>query len=516
MKKENNNKNDESSKKYEYIMRNISSLNNEIADKKDEIERIKNQIKKQKNEYNQGLQQYIAFNNNIISTETELEKYYKINNKIKREYTLVLSSFDNKFVSKIRDYTNVPDDDVCNLLLTFFGFKYSMTYPFLLQITKNPEDWKELFELGINKNYTNEDISTISDLLTKIKKKPNHPYDILIEIIKQKIKECDINKAINKLLNAIEQMQLNKNKIFLSLKTIEMVILQNYSIYKGIVQNIKGIYNLFEKFNKLKSFNDLNQNDSTNIKEHLIEDLSSSIKSFKKINFKEMYGTFDNAISLTIRSEFSDEISSISLSTDKMQTSYNFYKNSNHHNSNQTYLENSKNNSTVMDKKDNKELINIKEKETIMQVPTKKFCGYKNLSKPIASKSAGKPKSSPYFNQDENDEIEYFNSEENQPIINRNPFTHNFPIKKIEFSNIPNNDMYLNTSNTFEIQEYNTNPKGNINYILPMNTINIKPSKFFEKNPSIINKTIKSQSKKNNVIQYESTVDIGKCCTACT
>lgn len=524
MKKENNNKNDESSLKYEYIARSISSLSNEVKDKKDEIEIIKNQIKKHKNEYSQGLQQYITLNNNIIATETELEKYYKCKNKIKRQYTLILSSFDKKIVSRIRDYTNIPDDDLCNLLLTFFGFNYSITYPFLLQITKTVEDWKELFKISINKNYTIEDISIISDLMKKIKQKPNYPYDILIEIIGQKIKECDINIKINNLLNEIEEIQLNKNKIFLSLKTIEMLILQNHSIYKGMVKYIKGIYNLFEKFNKFKSFNDSNQNDddTTKIKQNLIEDLTASIKTFKKINFKEIYTPFDNVTSLTIRSEFSDELSSISLSTDKMQTSYSFYKNNHQNNSsNQTYLENSKNNSILRDKKENKEnkkseLADNKKEETTIPLSTKKFCKYKNLSKPITSKSAAKPKSSSYFKQDENDEIEYLNSEENQLIINNNPFTHNFPFTKIEFSKISNNDIYLNTNNTFEIQEYNANSKGNINYISPMNAINIKPSKFFEENPIKINPTIKPQTKKNHVIQYENTVDIDKCCTACT
>ena len=77
-----------------------------------------------------------------------------------------------------------------------------------------------------------------------------------------------------------------------------------------MVKYIKEIYNLFEKFNKFKSFNDSNQNDddTTKIKQNLIEDLTASIRTFKKINFKEIYTPFDNVTLLTIRSEFSESL----------------------------------------------------------------------------------------------------------------------------------------------------------------------------------------------------------------
>ena len=103
--------------------------------------------------------------------------------------------------------------------------------------------------------------------------------------------------------------------------------------------------------------------------------------------------------------------------------------------------------------------------------------------------------------------MENLYSEESQDIITNND--NQILFTKLDFANNERSAIYTNTNTTFDIQEHN---KGNINYISPLNTLSIKPSKFSEKSSSVKSE----KSKRVNTIIYEKNVNIDKCCTACT
>lgn len=467
---------------YEYVYKYISTLSNEIKERKDEIEILKNQIKQQKKEYNQGLQHYISLNSNLITTENELEKYYNKISKIKKEYIIQLFSINKVILKKLKDPTNIPNFKICRIILFFLGYKYNTDYSLLQKVNKNLDDWKELIHLGINRKFNIVEKNTLIRYLKDINTHIIHPYDILIKIIELKISELELDEKTNILNNSIEQIRDNKNKIFIFLKNIEILILQNHSLYQGMITYIKGVYSLFEKFNRYKQID--NSKENTELKEKLFNDLLKSIREFKLHKFKETFFNSDTT-SLTIRSDFSDEISSLSITIDKFQ------------------LANSSSNTKETFKPS---LVVQTPKKPKQNYPSTKFYSHKNLSKPISSKSATKPTKISNMKKEINDEMENLYSEESQDIITNND--NQILFTKLDFNN-ERGSIYTNTNTTFDIQEYN---KGNINYISPLNTLSIKPSKFSEKATSVKSE----KSKRVNTIIYEKNVNIDKCCTACT
>ena len=427
----------------------------------------------------------MSLNSKLITTENELEKIYNKKSKIQKEFIIQLFSINKDILKKLKDPTNIPNNNICKLVLFFLGYNYSTDYALIQKVNKSLDDWKELIKLGIKRKFNKAEKNTLIRYLKDINSTVIHPYDILIKIIELKVSELDLDEKVNTLDNTIEQIRDNKNKIFIFLKNIEILILQNHSIYQGMIKYIKGIYSLFEKFNRYKQID--NSKENTELKDKLFIDLLKSIKEFKQHKFKENIFNTDTT-SLTIRSDFSDEISSLSITTDKFQLT---------------------NNNNISNTKDS-----YKPPPPPTQTPQKskqnssaKFYSHKNLSKPISSKSATKPSKISSMKKEINDEMENLYSEESQDIITNND--NQILFTKLDFTNNERSSIYTNTNTTFDIQEYN---KGNINYISPLNTLSIKPSKFSEKSSSVKSE----KSKRVNTIIYEKNVNIDKCCTACT
>ena len=108
---------------YDFVYKYISTLSNEIKERKDEIEILKNQIKQQKKEYNQGLQHYLSLNSKLITTENELEKIYNKKSKIQKEFIIQLFSINKVILKKLKDPTNIPNNNICKLVLFFLGYR---------------------------------------------------------------------------------------------------------------------------------------------------------------------------------------------------------------------------------------------------------------------------------------------------------------------------------------------------------------------------------------------------------
>lgn len=469
---------------YDFVYKYITMLSNEIKERKEEIEMLKSQIKQQKKEYNQGLQHYLSLNSKLITTENELEKIYNKKSKIQKEFIIQLFSINKDILKKLKDPTNIPNNNICKLVLFFLGYNYSTDYALIQKVNKSLDDWKELIKLGIKRKFNKAEKNTLIRYLKDINSTVIHPYDILIKIIELKVSELDLDEKVNTLDNTIDQIRDNKNKIFIFLKNIEILILQNHSIYQGMIKYIKGIYSLFEKFNRYKQID--NSKENTELKDKLFIDLLKSIKEFKQHKFKENIFNTDTT-SLTIRSDFSDEISSLSITTDKFQLT---------------------NNNNISNTKDSyKPPPTQTPQKSKQNYPSAKFYSHKNLSKPISSKSATKPSKISSMKKEINDEMENLYSEESQDIITNND--NQILFTKLDFTNNERSSIYTNTNTTFDIQEYN---KGNINYISPLNTLSIKPSKFSEKSSSVKSE----KNKRVNTIIYEKNVNIDKCCTACT
>ena len=473
---------------YDFVYKYISTLSNEIKERKDEIEILKNQIKQQKKEYNQGLQHYLSLNSKLITTENELEKIYNKKSKIQKEFIIQLFSINKVILKKLKDPTNIPNNNICKLVLFFLGYNYSTDYALIQKVNKSLDDWKELIKLGIKRKFNKAEKNTLIRYINDIKSTVNHPYDILIKIIELKVNELDLDEKANILDNTIDQISDNKNKIFIFLKNIEILILQNHSLYQGMIKYIKGIYSIFEKFNRYKQIETTREN--TELKDKLFIDLLKSIKEFKQHKFKENIFNTDTT-SLTIRSDFSDEISSLSITTDKFQLTNQLTNNNNISNTKDSY----------------KQPPTQTPQKAKQNLPSAKFYSHKNLSKPISSKSATKPSKVSNMKKEINDEMENLYSEESQDIITNND--NQILFTKLDFANNERSSIYTNTNTTFDIQEYN---KGNINYISPLNTLSIKPSKFSEKSTCVKSE----KSKRVNTIIYEKNVNIDKCCTACT
>lgn len=469
---------------YDFVYKYITMLSNEIKERKEEIEMLKSQIKQQKKEYNQGLQHYLSLNSKLITTENELEKIYNKKSKIQKEFIIQLFSINKDILKKLKDPTNIPNNNICKLVLFFLGYNYSTDYALIQKVNKSLDDWKELIKLGIKRKFNKAEKNTLIRYLKDINSTVIHPYDILIKIIELKVSELDLDEKVNTLDNTIAQIRDNKNKIFIFLKNIEILILQNHSIYQGMIKYIKGIYSLFEKFNRYKQID--NSKENTELKDKLFIDLLKSIKEFKQHKFKENIFNTDTT-SLTIRSDFSDEISSLSITTDKFQLT---------------------NNNNISNTKDSyKPPPTQTPQKSKQNYPSANFYSHKNLSKPISSKSATKPSKISSMKKEINDEMENLYSEESQDIITNND--NQILFTKLDFTNNERSSIYTNTNTTFDIQEYN---KGNINYISPLNTLSIKPSKFSEKSSSVKSE----KNKRVNTIIYEKNVNIDKCCTACT
>ena len=138
---------------YDFVYKYISTLSNEIKERKDEIEILKNQIKQQKKEYNQGLQHYLSLNSKLITTENELEKIYNKKSKIQKEFIIQLFSINKDILKKLKDPTNIPNNNICKLVLFFLGYNYSTDYALIQKVNKSLDDWKELIKLGIKRKF---------------------------------------------------------------------------------------------------------------------------------------------------------------------------------------------------------------------------------------------------------------------------------------------------------------------------------------------------------------------------
>ena len=104
----------------------------------------------------------------------------------------------------------------------------------------------------------------------------------------------EINNEINK---KIEE----KNKIFLTLKKIEGIIVNNEKLYQEMKNYIKGINSILDNYQTIKKKNDI----SNYLK------FAKSVSDFNKVNFSEQNTNFSNTDininSMTLQSEFSED-----------------------------------------------------------------------------------------------------------------------------------------------------------------------------------------------------------------
>lgn len=229
-------------------------------------------------------------------------------------------------------------------LCAFFNCSDMISFDFLILILNTPDDWKKLL-----KSIADEDRS--NHLIDEFQYNKNN-YSIMmkplsaVDIIFDFINNCFLIKQYTNQLKTenivIYQLNETKNSEFIHLKSIENEIIKNDCIYRNMIRYIKGIYSLFDKYNKIKlsiinntnangNTSTLNGNPSTSQCSPYV-DLADSILDFKKINIMNYCGSCNFMTRSTIKSEFSEEMSYLSFQAQDIglnQSNNNYASNTN-------------------------------------------------------------------------------------------------------------------------------------------------------------------------------------------
>lgn len=304
----------------------LENLYTELRIAKEELSSIKNQIRSEKNEYKTQLNFYITFNNDLIKRESNLEFLFYSLAKIKKQILYKSSQITDSIVNRFSDKTNIPCVPLEKLLLLFFGFSSSMSFSLFVKINRNFDEWSNSFRVAMKRKYTLEELKQMKEYIEILStnNSVNFPFDKFYEIIKLKVQEHELNKELHSIMNELEIMRNKKDKIFLHVKYLKTKIGKFHSKTQIISKYLKEGIDIIDKINKCKLNN--NENDINEIQQIIAH------FQFDNKDMKDVFNTIeiDNITSLTLRSEYSDDLSLYSfLTIDKQINSvkHNIMKN---------------------------------------------------------------------------------------------------------------------------------------------------------------------------------------------
>lgn len=313
---------------YNIMMQNLQLLNSKAKEKKEELDLIKQQIKQAKLVYNKKIKEYNALMNTVIQKEIVKDNIQKSICKLYYSQELIVNQISVNFVKSFNDNISLINHNVKLLLATFFNCSDISSFDYLISILNTSSDWKEFLKM-LENNKTDCIIDNFQyDMLLP---NPASPVDFIIVFILNYYKIKQYLHQIEGANKEINQLSETKNTEFIYLKSIEGEIIKKDCLYKNMIRYIKGIYFLFDKYNKIKQ-SCHNSNFKTNTSSYCsaYSDLAKSIIDFKQINIIN-YCDPDNYIArATIKSEYSEEMSYLSFQTQGFglnQSNYNVENN---------------------------------------------------------------------------------------------------------------------------------------------------------------------------------------------
>ena len=315
------------------VVKSLTFLSNESKSKRTEMDQIRSAIKKGKIEYNKEIKKYSLLMENIINLENEIENIERIICKKKHRQKLLYSAINSSFYLNLKDTKNQIHQSVFENFLLFCGFtQYKNELDIFNTTLKDENELKSLLDQGEkfqNNIFTSEQslYSNINQKIAETKQNQQIPYPFsdIYDIITNIYEIISFKKETQKLLTEIEFLTLQKNNIFIGLKTLENQIVKNDLIYKDLQTYLKGINAMLEKYNIIKQKNDVGN--------YLL--FANSLKEFSNITWSKASTLNDLALSsMTVQSEFSEDKSDISslntISYIKKVTSLKTQKNTKH------------------------------------------------------------------------------------------------------------------------------------------------------------------------------------------
>lgn len=336
---EKNEKNDP----YKEMMENLRSLNKEAKEKKEELDIVKQQIKQSKLIYNQKIKEYNDLMNTVMQKENIISNIHQSIDKFRYLQEVIMNQITSNFILSFKHTINSIKPEGKLSLCAFFNCSDMISFDFLILILNTPDDWKKLLRSITDEDRSNHlrDEYQYNKNNYSIMMKPLSAVDVIFDFIHNYFLIKQYTNQLKTENIVIYQLNETKNYEFIHLKSIESEIIKKDCIYRNIIRYIKGIYSLFDKYNKIKlsiinntnangNTATLNGNPSTSQCSPYVE-LAKSILDFKKINIMNYCGCNFMTRS-TIKSEFSEEMSYLSFQAQDIglnQSSNNYGSNTN-------------------------------------------------------------------------------------------------------------------------------------------------------------------------------------------
>ena len=293
------------------IVKSLTILSNESKAKRAEMDQIRSAIKKGKIEYNKEIKNYSLLMKKINKLENEIEKIERKICKKKHRQKILYSAINSSFYVNLKDTKNQIHQSIFENFLLFCGFtNYKNELDIFNTTLKDENELKSLIDQG--EKFQNNIFKSAQSLYANINQKISetkqnqqipYPFSDIYDIISNIYDIISFKKETQKLLDEIEILTLEKNNIFIGLKTLENQIVKNDQIYKDLQTYLKGINAMLEKYNTIKQNNDVGN--------YLL--FANSLKEFSNVTWSKASTLNDLALSsMTVQSEFSEEKSDIS------------------------------------------------------------------------------------------------------------------------------------------------------------------------------------------------------------
>lgn len=251
------NKNNSYSK--EILNIKISKIKDISKKKKEEINKISNNLKSVKLQYNTKVFEFKKLNTIILTKEKEIEEKKNLISKNMKRNKKILQSINTKEFEFLKEMTEEKNQFDCfKYLFLFCGLNENTNYKVILDVMKTPDEFVNLliYSKKINENIYNNEKSNKEIL--KIKKdieiflsneiSLQSPFDIIFEFIQNIYKNIDLNNDIKALEGILDKDIENKNNQFIKLKKFESEIIKTDNIHSKTDKYLKLI-NIFLKEN---------------------------------------------------------------------------------------------------------------------------------------------------------------------------------------------------------------------------------------------------------------------------
>ena len=291
----------------ESMLKTLTALTNEVNVKRVELEKLKNKIKEGKFNYNQEIKIYQKLNQEIILNEQKKGNIENNISKIKKKQLILYSYFSKEFLQNLIDSFK-KFKTIFTHFIYFSGYSPEKEIDFISIIFRDEHELKYIIEYS--QIYQNNLFEKSKELFYNIKnkimkfKEENsipYPFEFIFENMENIYKIIDLNNDKKEINNDINKKIEEKNKIFLTLKKIEGIIVNNEKLYQEMKNYIKGINSILDNYQTIRKKNDI----SNYLK------FAKSVTEFNKVNFSEQNTNFSNSDininTMTLQSEFSED-----------------------------------------------------------------------------------------------------------------------------------------------------------------------------------------------------------------